>query len=64
MLDHPARVDAHVVGHHVAGQADAALPGPVAQVRVGVLAAEVVGDRVVVERVGRGDGVGVAAPSA
>ena len=29
----PARVDAHVVGHHVAGQADAARPGAVAQVR-------------------------------
>ncbi len=35
--------------------------GPVAQVRVGRLATEVVGDPVVVERVGRGDGVGVAA---
>ena len=31
MLDDPARVDAHVVGHHVAGQPDAVLPGPVAQ---------------------------------
>ena len=61
MLDHPARIDAHVVGHHVAGQPDAARPGPVAEVRVGGLAAEVVGDPVVVERVGRGDRVGVAA---
>ena len=38
-------------------------PGPVAEVRQGVLAAEVVGDPVVVERVGRGDRVGVAAPA-
>ena len=36
-------------------------PGAVAQVRVGGLAAEVVGDPVVVERVGRRDGVRVAA---
>ena len=61
MLDDPARVDAHVVGHHVAGQPDAVAPRPVAQVGVGRLAAEVLGDRVVVERVGRGDGVGLAA---
>ena len=52
MLDDPARVDAHVVGHHVAGQPDAACPGPVAEVRVGGLAAEVVRDAVVVEGVG------------
>ena len=61
VLDHPARVDAHVVGDHVARQADAARPGAVAQRRVRRLAAEVVGDPVVVERVGRGDRVGVAA---
>ena len=61
MLDDPARIDAHVVGHHVARQADAARPGPVAQGRVRALATEVVGDPVVVERVGRRDGVGVAA---
>ena len=61
MLDDPARVDAHVVGDHVAGEPDPARPGPVAQVGVGRLAAEVVGDPVVVERVGRGDRVRVAA---
>ena len=61
MVDHPARVDAHVVGHHVAGQPDAPRPRAVAQVPVRVLAAEVVGDPVVVERVRRRDGLGVAA---
>ena len=61
VLDHPARIDAHVVGHHVAREADAAGPGPVAQVRVGALAADVLGDPVVVERVGAGDRVRVAA---
>ena len=33
MLDHPGRVDAHVVGHHVAGQAHAVMVGAVAQSR-------------------------------
>ena len=61
MVDDPARIDAHVVGHHVAGQPDPARPGAVAQVRVGVLATEVVGDPVVVERVRRRDRLGVAA---
>ena len=36
-------------------------PGPVAQVRIGRLAAEVLGDVVVVERVRGGDRVGIAA---
>ena len=35
VLDHPARVDAHVVGHHVRGQPDAARPGPLPEVRPG-----------------------------
>ena len=61
MLDDPGRVDAHVVGHHVAGQADAAPVGAVAQVDVGGFAAQVVGDAVVVERIGGGHGVLVAA---
>ena len=61
MLDDPARIDAHVVGDHVAGQPDPARPGPVAQVGVGRLAAEIGRDPVVVERVRRGDRVGVAA---
>ena len=61
MLDDPGRVDAHVVGHHVAGQANAVMVGAIAEVDVGRLAAEVVGDGVVEERVGGGDGVVVAA---
>ena len=61
MLDDPGRIDAHVVGHHVAGQANAVVVGAVAEVDVGSLAAEVVGDAVVEERVGGGDGVVVAA---
>ena len=61
MLDDPGRIDAHVVGHHVAGQADAVMVGAVAQIDVGRLAAQVVGDAVVEERIGGGDGVLVAA---
>ncbi len=62
VLDHPARVDAHVVGHHVRRQPDAPLPGPVAQVRPRVLAAQVPRDRVVVQGVRRRRRVRVAAP--
>ncbi len=61
MLDDPARIDAHVVGDHVAGEPDAACRRPVAQLGIRRFAAEVAGDRVVVERVGRGDGILVAA---
>ena len=39
VLDDPFAVDPDVIGHHVAGQADAALPGAVAQVAVGVISA-------------------------
>ena len=63
VLDDPARVDAHVVRDHVAGEPDPARPRPVAQRGVGRFAADVVGDPVVVERVRRGDRVGVAAPA-
>ena len=59
----PARVDAHVVGDHVAREADAAGRGPVAEDRVGGVAAEVVGDPVVVEGVGARDRLLVAAPA-
>ena len=61
MLDDPGRVDAHVVGHHVAGEAEAEAGGAVAEVGVGAGPAEVFGDVVVLERVGRGDGVAVSA---
>ena len=61
MLDDPSRVDAHVVGDHVAGEANTCGAGPVAEDFVGGFAAEVFGDAVVSERVGGGDGVGLAA---
>ena len=61
VVDDPARVDAHVVGDHVAGEPDPARPTTVAEVRAGTLAAEVLGDPIVVERIGRGGRVGVAA---
>jgi hypothetical protein len=57
MLDHPGRIDAHVVGHHVAGQANAVPVGAVAQVDVSRLAAQIVGNAVVEERIGRSHGV-------
>ncbi len=60
MLDHPARVDAHVVGHHVRGKADAALPGAGAQVLQGVPAAQVGGDLVIHQRIGRSDRIRLA----
>jgi hypothetical protein len=62
MLDDPARVDAHVVGHHVRAEADAARGAAAAQLLERLLAAQVVGDRVVHQRVGGGRGLGVAAP--
>ena len=61
VLHDPARVDPHVIRDHVRGEADAAGPGPLAQVRVGGLAAEILGDRVVAQRIGRRHGVGVPA---
>ena len=60
VLDHPAGIDAHVVGHHVARQPDAAARATVAKVLVGGVAAQLGRDLVVVERVSRGCGVGVA----
>jgi hypothetical protein len=50
-----------VVGHHVTGEADTETRAAVAEIAVSRLAAKVVGDGVVVERVSAGDGVGVAA---
>ena len=61
MLDDPGRVDAHVVGHHVAGEAEAGVGGAVLEGVVGFPAAEVFGDVVALQRVGGGDGVVVAA---
>ena len=61
MFDDPGRVDAHVVGDHVAGEAEAGVGGAMLQVVVGFPAAEVFGDVVALERVGGGDGVVMAA---
>ncbi len=61
MVDDPGRVDAHVVGHHVARQANAVPRATVAQVAVGGLAAERFRYLVVVERIGAGHRVGIAA---
>ncbi len=55
MVDDPARIDAHVVGDHVTGQADAPGAGPVTQVGQGPGSAKVGGDPVVVEGVGGRD---------
>ena len=60
MLDDPARIDAHVVGHHVARQTDAPLCGAPLQVGESLFAAERGGDGVVVEGIRRGQGFGVA----
>ena len=62
VLDHPPGVDARVVGHHVAREADAPAPRPVAQVGERRVAAEAAGHRVVGQRVGGGLGLGVAHP--
>ena len=61
MLYHPGRVNAHVVGHHVAGQANSVPVGTVAQVHVSCLAAQIFGNRIVEERISRGHGIRVAA---
>jgi len=60
VLDDPATVDPHVVRHHVAREAYAALPRAIAEDLERLLAAEIARDAVVVERVGRGDGLRIA----
>ncbi len=60
MLDHPGRIDAHVVGDHVRGKTDAALPGAPAQVLQGSPAAQVFGDIIGIQRISRSDRVRVA----
>jgi hypothetical protein len=59
MFDDPAGIDAHVVGHHVAGEPDSARRSAIAQVRVCRLAAQIFGKRVIVERVRGRDCVGI-----
>ena len=51
MLEYPARIDAHVIGHHVAAKPNAAQPGAIAQVEVCLFPAKIASDRVIIERV-------------
>ncbi len=60
MLDHPASINAGMVGHHVAGQANPALPGFFTQHRHGSLATQIVRNHIIVQRVRRRHGIGVA----
>ncbi|OQA94010.1 MAG: hypothetical protein BWY25_03017 [Chloroflexi bacterium ADurb.Bin222] len=53
VLDDPGRVNAHVIGNHVAAHADPAFPGAGLELIVGRLAAEVLGDAVIQQRVRR-----------
>jgi hypothetical protein len=61
VFDDPVGVDAHVVGDHVAGEAEPGGGGVALEVVVGLPSAEVAGDVVAFERVGGGDGIVVAA---
>ena len=61
MLHDPAGIDAGMVGDHVAGQPDAAPQRSFPQVVERLPAAQIGGDFVVVERIGRSDGLGIAA---
>jgi hypothetical protein len=61
VLDHPSRIDPHVVRDHVARETDPARPASIAEVRVGLVATEVRRDPVVVERIRGRDRVGIAA---
>jgi len=57
MLDHPWRIDTHMVGHHVAGQAQAESGRAMLQVVVGLPSAQVLGNVVALERIGGSDRV-------
>ena len=61
MLNHPRRVDAHVIRHHIAGQAQAEVCSAVLQVVIRLPAAQVFCDVVVLQRVGGGNRIAVAA---
>src|SRR5439155_24231350 len=63
VLDDPSRVETHVVGDHVARQADPARPGPVAEVGIRLGAADVGRDLVVLERICGRLGLAVAPPA-
>ena len=57
MLDHPVRIDAHMVRHHVARQPDPEPPRPVAQALVPRIAPQVLRNPVLLQRVSRGHGI-------
>src|SRR5690242_8560647 len=55
MLDYPARIDAHVIRHHVAAHANSAQHGAIAQVEERALPTKIIRHDVIIERVsGRG----------
>ena len=60
MFDHPVGIDPHVVGHHVARQPDTALARPFLQRDQRRVAAQIVGDAIVHQRISRGDRFGIA----
>ncbi len=61
MLDDPGRIDAHVVGHHIARQPQAIASGPVAKILICRIAAEVLGDVVLLQRVRGGHRIALPA---
>src|SRR6201999_1202274 len=61
MLDDPRRVDAHVVWHHVAGKPNPESPCLIAQADICVVAAKIVRNTVVIERIGRSNRILFAA---
>src|SRR3954451_4145046 len=60
MLDHPTRVDTHMIWHHIAREPDATAPRTVTEIAVGRLTAKVARDLVVEQRVGRCNGIRIA----
>ena len=48
MIDHPFGINSNMVGHHIRRDTDAALPGTLTQVLVGLFAPQVGGDDVIV----------------
>ncbi len=60
MFDDPGRIDAHMVRYHVRCQANAAFPGPIAQVAVGLISPKITGDIVIEKGISRGNCILVA----
>src|ERR1700757_3087691 len=53
MLDDPGGIDTHMIGHHVTGKPDPEPPRLVAQPHVRIVAAQIAGNLVVIERISR-----------